>query len=141
MTYRFSLILFTITFVLAALMMGSSTFGPLLSWLTAINLVTFFTYGYDKLVAWLSGMKAPEKIPRWLPVQKMLGHFGTMRVPENVLLGMAALGGTLAAGLGMLVFRHKVSKGPFLRKFWLVVAVQVVLLGVFFAWVRPYFTT
>jgi len=55
-------------------------------YLAAINLITFCVYGADKRRA---------KIP------------GARRVPEKTLLGLAAIGGSLGALLGMRVFRHK----------------------------------
>ena len=59
--------------------------------LIIINIITFFIYGLDKL-------KAVNH--RW-------------RVPEWVLLGLAAAGGSAGAYLGMLVFRHKTLKPLF----------------------------
>ena len=50
-----------------------------------INIITFFVYGLDKL--------------------KAVNHW--WRVPERVLLGLAAAGGSVGAYLGMMVFRHK----------------------------------
>ena len=55
-------------------------------YLAAINLLTFCVYGADKRRA---------KIP------------GARRVPEKTLLGLAAIGGSLGALLGMRVFHHK----------------------------------
>jgi uncharacterized membrane protein YsdA (DUF1294 family) len=68
--------------------------------------VTFLTFGYDKTVA----------------------GAGPTRVPEVVLLGLALIGGTLGAMLGMLVFRHKVGArtGDFRGALAVVVAVQVI---------------
>lgn len=82
---------------------------PLLVWLIAINLIALLTYGYDKAIAG-----------------------GThMRVPEAVLLGLALIGGSPGAFVGMLLFRHKVSKPAFLAPFGLIVLLQVALI---FAW-------
>ena len=79
--------------------------GPLLPWLVAIDLVTFLTFGYDKLIA------------------------GTrrMRVPEAVLLGLAFVGGTVGAIAAMALFRHKTLKTGFRRRLYAVVRVQVLL--------------
>ena len=38
---------------------------------------------------------------------------GATRVPEVVLLGLAALGGAAGAWAGMLLFRHKTQKTAF----------------------------
>ena len=56
-----------------------------------LNVITFFVYGLDKLKA----------VQRW------------WRIPEVVLLGLAAAGGSVGAYLGMLVFRHKTRKPLF----------------------------
>ncbi len=55
------------------------------------NLVVFCVYGYDKRCAIRN---------KW-------------RVPEKVLLGLAFLGGSLGAYLGMSVFRHKTKHTRF----------------------------
>lgn len=67
--------------------------------------MTFLTYGYDKAVA----------------------GAGPTRVPEIVLLGLALIGGTFGALLGMLVFHHKTGKNtaPFRVGIALVIAAQV----------------
>jgi len=85
------------------------------SWLLAITGMTFLTYGYDKLVA---GSEAT-------------------RVPERVLLTLAFAGGTVGALLGMRLFHHKTSKESFLERFWLVVAVQIVVVAGWYAFLRP----
>lgn len=90
---------------------------PLLSWVLALSLVTFLTFGYDKAI---SGTKRT-------------------RVPESVLLALVFLGGTLGGVAGMVVFRHKTAKGSFQFKLLLVVAVQVALIAVYFGMIKPYF--
>lgn len=59
--------------------------------LAGVNLVTFLVYGIDKLKA---------KYGRW-------------RIPESVLLGLAALGGSVGAWLGMQVWHHKTQHKKF----------------------------
>lgn len=56
-----------------------------LLFLLLINLVTFLVYGMDKY-------KAKQDLPR---------------IAERTLLGLALLGGSLGALLGMHLFRHK----------------------------------
>lgn len=56
--------------------------------LVIINLVTFFLFGIDKSAA------VKEK----------------QRIPNRVLLGLAALGGSIGAWAGMYTFRHKTKK-------------------------------
>jgi len=74
--------------------------------LLIINLFTFIIFSWDKRLS--------------------IKH--KRRVPENTLLGTAFIGGTIGAILGMLIFRHKVSKKSFLLKFALVVLVQAGLI-------------
>lgn len=63
----------------------------LLIWLGVASALALALFGWDKLMA-----KARRR-----------------RVPEAALLGCALLGGGLGALLGMLLFRHKIRKGPF----------------------------
>ena len=60
-------------------------------YLVIINVVTFLLYGVDKWKAQRS---------RW-------------RIPESVLLGMAAIGGSVGAWMGMQVWRHKTQHAKF----------------------------
>lgn len=60
-------------------------------YLVAINVLTFLLYGIDKWKA---------KRARW-------------RIPESVLLGMAAIGGSVGAWLGMRVWHHKTQHAKF----------------------------
>lgn len=75
---------------------------PMLAWLLAINGGTLAVFGYDKIVA---------------------GSART-RVPERVLLALACVGGSPAAILAMLAFRHKTSKTTFVKQFVGVVVLQ-----------------
>ncbi len=75
-------------------------------WLISANVVTFGYYGYDK-----SSARASRS-----------------RIPELVLHGLAAIGGSLGAYAGMVCFRHKTVKGPFRIYFWCIVTLQVALL-------------
>jgi uncharacterized membrane protein YsdA (DUF1294 family) len=79
----------------------------LASWLIAVNLITFGYYGYDKMRSRQAGS----------------------RVPEVILHALAMVGGSPGALAAMHVFRHKTIKGPFRAWFWLIVVLQVVLLG------------
>ena len=85
------------------------------TWLLSISIVTFLTYGYDKMIA---------------------GR-GVTRVPERVLLGLAFAGGTIGAVLGMRFFHHKTSKQSFLERFGLVVAVQAVAVAGWYVFLAP----
>jgi uncharacterized membrane protein YsdA (DUF1294 family) len=74
--------------------------------LLTLNLFAFIVFGWDKRLS--------------------VKH--KRRIPENTLLGITFIGGTLGAVLGMLIFRHKISKTSFLLKFGLVVLIQVGLI-------------
>jgi uncharacterized membrane protein YsdA (DUF1294 family) len=112
--FRYALITFGLSLV-GAVLIALNGVDPVLAWLLVISLVTFLTYGYDKLIA----------------------GSGRMRVPERVLLALAFAGGTLGALVGMWLFRHKTAKASFRLKFWLVVAAQIAVLVVYFAFIRP----
>ena len=107
------------TFVLAILLAVTLRLGlgldGMLSWLIAITLVTFLTYGYDKAIA----------------------GSGRTRVPEKVLLVLALAGGTLGALAGMRVFRHKTAKGSFWAKLVLIIIVQILMLVVYYILIKP----
>jgi uncharacterized membrane protein YsdA (DUF1294 family) len=72
-------------------------------WLVAVNVVTFGYYAYDKVCS----------------------QAGVGRVPEVVLHGLAALGGSPAAYLAMQLLRHKTVKGSFRILFWSIVVLQL----------------
>ncbi len=59
--------------------------------LAVYNLIVFCVYGYDKRCAIKD---------KW-------------RVPEKVLIGLAFLGGSVGAYLGMSIFRHKTKHTKF----------------------------
>lgn len=62
-----------------------------LYYLLALNLVAFLVYGVDKSAA---------KMQKW-------------RIPEKFLLGLALIGGSVGAFLGMQFFHHKTRKMKF----------------------------
>ena len=70
-----------------------------------INIAAFLVYGLDKLKA----------VNGW------------WRIPEWMLLGLAAVGGAVGAYLGMLLFRHKTRKPLFRYGIPLILIVQMVL--------------
>lgn len=67
------------------------------------NVLVFFIYGWDKMIA---GTKL-------------------RRVPEKILLGLAALGGGLGAVCGSFIFHHKTRKTSFQLILMLIIALQV----------------
>jgi uncharacterized membrane protein YsdA (DUF1294 family) len=86
-------------------------------WLVGVNLTAFAYYGFDKGRA----------------------RKGGRRVPESVLHALAIAGGSVGAYAGMRVFRHKTVKGQFRLLFWIIVAVQVLLVAwlLWHLWWRP----
>lgn len=79
-------------------------------YLLVVNLITFFLYGIDK-------RRAVRKA--W-------------RIPESVLIGFAAIGGSVGAFLAMLVFRHKTKLAKF------TVGVPLILVAQIFAAIAFY---
>jgi len=75
--------------VAAALVVAGAS--PLVAYVVGIGLITFLTYGYDKLRAVRHGR----------------------RVPETALLLLAVLGGAVGGWAGMLVWRHKTNHAIF----------------------------
>lgn len=82
-------------------------------YLVILNVLTFLLYGIDKWKA---------KRSRW-------------RIPESALLGMAAVGGSVGAWLGMRVWRHKTQHKKFRYGVPAILVAQIVLL-VWFFWPR-----
>ena len=77
----------------------------ILIYLVAINVVTFFMYGIDKWKA---------KRSKW-------------RIPEATLLGMAVIGGSIGAWLGMRMWHHKTIHKKFQFGIPLIIAAQIAL--------------
>ena len=77
----------------------------ILIYLVIINVVAFIAYGIDK---W----KAQHN--RW-------------RIPESVLLGLAAIGGSVGAWLGIKVWHHKTQHKKFKYGVPAIFVAQVVL--------------
>ena len=77
-----------------------------LIYLVSINVVTFFMYGIDKWKA---------KKSRW-------------RIREAALLGLAVLGGSIGALLGMQVWHHKTMHKKFKYGLPLILLAQIALI-------------
>jgi uncharacterized membrane protein YsdA (DUF1294 family) len=78
---------------------------PYLDWLAGWSVAAFGAYAVDKAQATRGG---------W-------------RVPENVLHGLALIGGAAGAWAGMALFRHKIRKPVFLAVLVVASVVQVAL--------------
>lgn len=81
----------------------------ILIYLAVINVATFFTYGIDKWKA---------KKSKW-------------RIRETALLGLAVLGGSIGAWLGMKVWHHKTMHKKFKYGIPTIIIVQILLIGLF----------
>ena len=75
--------------------------------LVIINVVTFFMYGIDKWKA---------KKSKW-------------RIRETALLGLAVLGGSIGAWLGMKVWHHKTMHKEFRFGVPAIIIIQLSLIG------------
>ena len=78
-----------------------------LIYLVIINVVSFFIYGFDK---W----KAKKS---------------KMRIRETALLGLAVLGGSIGAWLGMKVWHHKTLHKKFRFGVSAIIIIQLLLIG------------
>ena len=78
-----------------------------LIYLAVINVVTFFMYGVDKWKA---------KKSKW-------------RIREAALLGLAVLGGSIGAWLGMKVWHHKTQHKKFKYGVPAIIIIQLALIG------------
>ena len=76
-------------------------------YLIAINVITFFIYGIDKYKA---------KNAKW-------------RISEATLLGLAAIGGSLGAWLGMKVWHHKTMHKKFKYGVPAIIILQIVIIS------------
>ena len=82
----------------------------ILIYLAVVNMVAFFMYGIDKRKA---------KRAKW-------------RIPEATLLGIAVIGGSIGAWLGMKVWHHKTMHNKFKYGIPAIIVVQLVLAGYLF---------
>ena len=80
-----------------------------LIYLVIINVVTFFMYGIDKWRARKS---------KW-------------RIKETTLLGMAVLGGSIGAWLGMKAWHHKTMHKKFIFGVPAIIIIQLAIIGYF----------
>lgn len=73
-------------------------------YLCVINIVSFFLYGLDK-------QKAKRR--KW-------------RIPEATLLGVAFMGGSIGAFLGIQIFHHKTKKVKFYIGIPMILGMQII---------------
>ena len=67
---------------------------------------------------------------------KRRAAYGARRIPERVLLQIAAVGGILGSLTAQKVLRHKTRPAPFRTWLWLIAAVQALALTAALVWVR-----
>lgn len=89
-----------------------------LIYLAVINVVTFFMYGVDK---WRSTSG------RLLPKGRKKAKRSKWRISEATLLGMAVIGGSIGAWLGMKTWHHKTLHKKFRYGVPLILIVQIAL--------------
>jgi len=102
----FGLLSATIVVAIFALFYFYFKVNPIIGYLIAINITTFFLYGYDKAIA----------------------STNRLRIPENNLHALAILGGSPAGLSAQKFFRHKTIKGSFQLIYWLIVLGQIGLI-------------
>ncbi|KIM11908.1 MAG: hypothetical protein KU37_03380 [Sulfuricurvum sp. PC08-66] len=79
------------------------------AYLSAITFLTVLVYAYDKFSA----------------------SSNNLRVPEKNLHCLALFGGSIGAFFAQRIFRHKTLKSSFLKKFWLILSLQIIVVFVF----------
>ena len=77
--------------VLVAVAVAAAGVSVIVAYVLGLGLITFLTYGYDKLQAVRGGR----------------------RVPEPALRLLSLIGGALAGGRGILIWRHKTNHASF----------------------------
>lgn len=82
--------------------------------------------GHQLIIAYLVLVNAAAFILMLADKQK--ARRGAWRIPEGTLLGIAAIGGSLGAVMGMHLFRHKTRHLKFRLGLPLMLAVQICLL-------------
>ena len=86
----------------------------LLYYLTAINVVTFCLYGIDKWKAKRGSWRISE---------------ASWRLSEATLLGLAVIGGSIGAWLGMKIWHHKTMHKKFKYGLPLILLAQIALIA------------
>jgi len=103
----------------------------ILIYLVTINVATFFTYGIDK---WKAASKRELSQTRLESAEhkqfrsKTKAKKSLWRIRESALLGLAILGGSIGAWLGMKVWHHKTMHKKFKYGIPLILIAQIVLL-------------
>ena len=91
-----------------------------LIYLAVTNVVTFFIYGVDK---WRSTSG------RLLPTGRKKAKKYKWRIREAALLGLAVLGGSIGAWLGMKAWHHKTQHKKFKYGVPAIIIIQLAIIG------------
>ena len=102
----------------------------ILIYLVAMNVVTFFMYGIDKAASKrgqsqtrLSYAEREQARPK----VKFKAKRSKRRISEATLLGMAVIGGSIGAWLGMRVWHHKTMHKKFQLGIPLILIIQLAI--------------
>lgn len=98
----------------------SVDFFMIASYLFGINIVTFFTFGWDKFISTRPGNDG-----------------GGPRISELTLLTLSAIGGSPAAIVAKPIWNHKTKKKPFNQRLKTVIFFQFLfLMTIGYFWMR-----
>ena len=94
------------------------------------NVVTFFVYGIDKRRS-TSGRLLPARLCRFARRRtgRKKAKQSKWRVPEAALLGLAVVGGSIGAWLGMKTWHHKTLHKKFKYGIPAIIIVQLLITG------------
>jgi uncharacterized membrane protein YsdA (DUF1294 family) len=88
--------------------------------------------GWSPLLAWLVGWSVPAFV--LYGVDKRQARSGGWRIPENLLHGVALVGGVIGAWAGRFAFRHKTRKPIFLA---VLILASLIWVGIAIWAIRP----
>ena len=84
------------------------------SWLVMVNSIAFLFFIFDKLLA----------------------RYGWRRIPEDVLCGVAIVGGSIGGLAGILIAWHKIRKALFMRVYLTIIVLQAIGAGIWYFVIR-----
>ena len=105
-----------------------------LIYLAAINMATFFVYGIDKAASKRGQNQTRLSIAERQQTRtksKWKAKKSKWRIRETALLGLAVLGGSIGAWLGMMVWHHKTQYKKFKYGVPAIIIVQLALIVYF----------
>ncbi len=103
-----------------------------LIYLAVINVVTFFMYGIDKWKAVSQQEQSQTRLDSAERKQlrpKAKAKKSKWRIRESALLGLAVLGGSIGAWLGMKVWHHKTLHKKFKYGVPAIIIIQLAIIG------------